>query len=64
MDLDGFLDISAAYQAITHHTDAHQAAVDPLRRTARQERNLRLCTVDFTVSCPRFHPDRQPSVMI
>lgn len=28
MDLDGFLDLSAAYQAISHHTEAHATAVD------------------------------------
>jgi enoyl-CoA hydratase/carnithine racemase len=28
MDLAGFLDLSAAYQAISHHTEAHRAAVD------------------------------------
>ncbi|HUP14984.1 MAG TPA: enoyl-CoA hydratase-related protein [Acidimicrobiia bacterium] len=28
MDLAGFLDLSAAYQAISHHTQAHSTAVD------------------------------------
>ena len=28
MDLAGFLDLSAAYQAISHHTEAHAVAVD------------------------------------
>jgi enoyl-CoA hydratase/carnithine racemase len=28
MDLTGFLDLSAAYQAISHHTEAHSAAVE------------------------------------
>ena len=28
MDLAGFLDLSAAYQAISHHTPAHATAVD------------------------------------
>jgi enoyl-CoA hydratase/carnithine racemase len=28
MDLAGFLDLSAAYQAISHHTEAHSTAVD------------------------------------
>lgn len=27
MDLDGFLELSAALQAISHHTDAHHEAV-------------------------------------
>jgi hypothetical protein len=28
MDLAGFLDLSAAFQAISHHTEAHSTAVD------------------------------------
>jgi enoyl-CoA hydratase/carnithine racemase len=28
MDLDGFLELSAALQAISHHTDAHHVAVE------------------------------------
>ncbi len=28
MDLDGFLDLSAGYQAIAHHTDEHRSAIE------------------------------------
>ncbi len=28
MDLDGFLDLSAGYQAIAHHTDDHRSAIE------------------------------------
>ena len=38
MDLEGFLDLSAGYQAIAHHTEGHRAAIEAFfaRREARR----------------------------
>jgi enoyl-CoA hydratase/carnithine racemase len=35
MDLEGFLDLSAAFQAIAHHTEAHLDAVKKFSTKSR-----------------------------
>lgn len=39
MDLDGFLELSAAFQAIAHHTDDHPQAVAAYLQSLKESRS-------------------------
>ncbi len=57
MDLAGFLDLSAAYQAISHHTAAHAEAVDNFVDRLGKKRKLtgsnRTCRVSQPIAVSR-----------